>query len=71
MTNSIFQCGYYFLYFLCFHIQKQLIFHALAFNLYVLTKMHLGILNMRHLIVGQVGIKIITSITGGKKSNTL
>ena len=26
--------------------------------------MHLGILNMRHLIVGQVGIKIITSITG-------
>ena len=26
--------------------------------------MRLGILNMRHLIVGQVGIKIITSITG-------
>ena len=28
--------------------------------------MRLGILNMRHLIVGQVGIKIITSITGGR-----
>ena len=26
--------------------------------------MRLGILNMRHLIVGQVGIKIITSFTG-------
>ena len=26
---------------------------------------------MHHLIVGQVGIKIITSITGGKESNTL
>ena len=33
--------------------------------------MRLGILNMRHLIVGQVRIKIITSITGGKKSNML
>ena len=33
--------------------------------------MRLGILNMRHLIVGQVGIKIITSIIGGKESNTL
>ena len=31
--------------------------------------MPLGILNMRHLIVGQVGIKIITSITGGEESN--
>ena len=26
--------------------------------------MRLGILNVRHLIVGQMGIKIITSITG-------
>ena len=33
--------------------------------------MHLGILNMRHLIVGQVGIKIITSMTGGEESNPL
>ena len=33
--------------------------------------MRLGILNMRHLIVGQVGIKIITSITGGEESNPL
>ena len=33
--------------------------------------MRLGILNMRHLIVGQVGVKIITSVTGGKESNTL
>ena len=33
--------------------------------------MRLGILNMRHLIVGQVGIKIITSITGGDESNPL
>ena len=33
--------------------------------------MRLGILNMRHLIVGQVRIKIITSITGGKESNPL
>ena len=32
--------------------------------------MPLGILNMRHLIVGQVGVKIITSVTGGKESNT-
>ena len=31
--------------------------------------MRLGILNVRHLIVGQVGIKIITSITGGEESN--
>ena len=31
--------------------------------------MRLGILNMRHLIVGQVGIKSITSITGGKESD--
>ena len=37
----------------------------------MLTKMRLGILNMRHLIVGQVGIKIITSITGGEESNPL
>ena len=28
--------------------------------------MRLGILNMRHLIVGQVGIKIITSKTGAR-----
>ena len=33
--------------------------------------MRLGILNMRHLIVGQVGIKIITPITGGEESNPL
>ena len=33
--------------------------------------MRLVILSMRYLIGGQVGIKIITSITGGKKSNTL
>ena len=26
---------------------------------------------MRHLIVGQVRVKIITSVTGGKESNTL
>ena len=26
---------------------------------------------MRHLIVGQVGIKIITSITGGEESNRI
>ena len=32
----------------------------------MLTKTRLGILNIRHLIVGQVGIKIITSITGIK-----
>ena len=31
--------------------------------------MRLGISNMRHLIVGQVGIK--TSITGGEESNPL
>ena len=33
--------------------------------------MRLGILSMRHLIVGQVGIKIITSITGDEESNPL
>ena len=33
--------------------------------------MRLGILNMGHLIVGQVRIKIITSITGGEESNPL
>ena len=33
--------------------------------------MRLGILNMPHQIVGQVGIKIKTSITGGKQSNLL
>ena len=33
--------------------------------------MRLGILNMRHLIIGQVGIKIITSITGGEGPNPL
>ena len=32
--------------------------------------MRLGILIMRHLIAGQVGVKIITSVTGGKESNT-
>ena len=32
--------------------------------------MRLGILSMRHLIVGQVGVKIITSVTGDKESNT-
>ena len=57
---------YYFLYFLCFHIQKQLILHALAINLLVLTEIRLGILNMPRQIVGQVGIKIETFITEGK-----
>ena len=33
--------------------------------------MRLGILNMPHQIVGQLGIKIETSITGGKESNPL
>ena len=33
--------------------------------------MRLGISSMRHLIVRQVGIKIITSITGGEGSNPL
>ena len=33
--------------------------------------MRLGIINMRHLIIGQVGIKIITSIKGGEESNPL
>ena len=56
---------------LCFHIQKQLILHALAINPSVLIELHLGISNMHHLIVGQVGIKIITSITGGEESNPL
>ena len=59
------------LLFLCFHIQKQLILHALATNPSVLIELHLGISNMHHLIVGQVGIKIITSITGGEESNPL
>ena len=52
-------------------IQKQLILHALAINPSVLTELHLGISNMHHLIVGQVGTKIITSITGGEESNPL
>ena len=56
---------------LCFHIQKQLILQALAINSSVLIELYLGISNMHHLIVGQVGIKIITSITGGEKSNPL
>ena len=56
---------------LCFHILKQLILHALAINPSVLIELHLGISNMHHLIVGQVGIKIITSITGGEESNPL
>ena len=56
---------------LCFHIQKQLILHGLAINPSVLIELHLGISNMHHLIVGQVGIKIITSITGGEESNPL
>ena len=30
--------------------------------------MRLGILNVPHLIVGQLGIKIITAITGGEES---
>ena len=59
------------LLFLCFHIQKQLMLHALAINPSVLIELHLGISNMHHLIVGQVGIKIITSITGGEESNLL
>ena len=33
--------------------------------------MRLGILNMPHQIVGQMGIKIKTPITGGKESNPL
>ena len=33
--------------------------------------MRLGILSLPHQIVGQVGIKIKTSITGGKESNPL
>ena len=54
-----------------FPYSKAINVHALAINISVLTKMRLGILNMRHLIVGQVGIKIITSITGGEESNPL
>ena len=46
-----------------FSYSKAIKFHTLAVNIYVLTKMRLGILNMRDLIVGQVGIQIITSIT--------
>ena len=48
----------YFLYFICFHIQEQLILLALALNLLVLTEMSLEILNMPHQIVGQVGVKV-------------
>ena len=55
---ALHKCGYYFLYFICFHIQKQLVLHALAINLEALTEMHLGILKMPHQIVGQVRIKI-------------
>ena len=54
-----------------FSYSKAINFHALAINILVLTNMRLGILNMRHLIVGQVEIKIMTSITGGEVSNTL
>ena len=59
------------LLFLCFHIQKQLILRSLAISPSVLIELHLGISNMHHLIVGQVEIKIITSITGGEESNPL
>ena len=48
MTNSIFQCGYHFLYFICFHIEKQLILHGVVINLLVLIEMRLGILSMPH-----------------------
>ena len=41
-VNSVFQCGFYFLYFLCLYIQKQLILHVLTLNLEVLTEMPLG-----------------------------
>ena len=58
MTNSIFWRGYYFLYFICFHIQKQLILQAFAINLKVVNEMRLGILNTPHQIIGQVGLKI-------------
>ena len=54
-----------------FSYSKAINFYALAINISVLTKMRLGILNMRHLIVGQVGIKIITSITEGGESKPL
>ena len=34
ITSSIFQCGYYFFYFLCFfYIQKHLMLHVLAISL--------------------------------------
>ena len=54
-----------------FSYSKAINFHALVINVQVLTKMRFGILNMRHLIVDQVGIEIITSITGGEESNPL
>ena len=54
-----------------FSYSKAINFHALANNMKVLTKMRLGILKMRHLINGQMGIKIITSVTGGEESNPL
>ena len=54
-----------------FSYSKVINFHVLAINIKVLIKMRLGILNMCHLIVGQVEIKIITSITGGEESNPL
>ena len=44
--SILISCGYYFLYFLCFHIQKQLILHALAINLSVLIEFALG--NIKH-----------------------
>ena len=46
-----------------FSYSEAIKFHTLAVKIYVLTKMRLGMLNMRDLIVGQVGIKIITFIT--------
>ena len=66
MTNSIFWCVWLLLslLWLCFHVQKQLILHALAINLQMLTEMRLGILNMPHQIVGQVGIETKTFMTG-------
>ena len=56
---------------LLFSYSKVINFHTLAINIKALTKMRLEILNMGHLIVGQVGIKIITSITGGEESDPL
>ena len=44
MTNSVFECGYYFLNFPCFHIQKHLILHALAISLKVSSELRLAIL---------------------------